>query len=196
MFNIYIHRKFRLLTNNLLKGGFVAGETIQFTAKVKNGTNKPLSSMKVSLIQKTSFHTISASKHVSRLLMCITYPDTVNPQAYDTWVGDLTIPAVAPSSNGLCRLINVCYELVLCINVGAMSINSNLPLQIVIGTTPLVETNALGMNGSTSFQSCSLGGENESTMPAEEKPSRSEMVESDEISFAPLYPYFKMSTSS
>ena len=126
--------------------------------------------MKVKLIQHVIFHATSKSRRDSRLkILCLSqkdfsinlihlnylrnvvemrYHSEIEPLSVVKWdKGSLIIPAVCPTSNGTCRIIEVSYSIVFTFGA-SNSIDEHLSIPITIGTIPLRDIEQLNITPS------------------------------------------------
>ena len=178
---------------DIFQGGFVCGELILFNAVVDNRSNKSVT-MSTRLIQNLRFHTRSKTKSCKRVIGETTYPGRVEPRTNVTWKGALIIPPVCQSSNASCRIIEITYTIDFNFSSNGVSISTDLLVPITIGTIPLRSVEAMSddMNASNlppSYEACMFG-PNPNQMPPDYEDKR-EIIESDDASFRPMYPYYK-----
>lgn len=180
---------------NILKSGFVPGESILFNAEIDNRSNRELDSIKVKLVQDLKFHATTKSRTSQRNVAEVVYSNVIRPCSIESWnKGTLVIPPVCPSSNGACKIIEISYSVVFVFGA-SNSIDSNLAIPIYIGTIPLRQLENTSNNTSSaypsapSYQECMFGAN-----PNQEFDSgfqKGELIESDLSTFKPFYPYYK-----
>jgi hypothetical protein len=97
----------------LLKGGYVCGENINFNVTIDNKSSKEIKSCRVQLVQNIIFHTAKKVKKCKRTVISLRYRNRIGPKTQETWSSSaIHIPAVCPSSNGLCKIIDISYCLI------------------------------------------------------------------------------------
>jgi len=180
------------------KTGFVPGELINFNASLRNQSNKPIKVCAVKLIQYLSFtarHFSEKTKSEFRDVAVIYCPQPIGPNDFYEWNGLLQIPPVCSTLNNMTsvvRNIQIEYFLSLYFDVTTFSMSTNLKVPIVIGTVPLsTEDNQMRENGLPTYENCMYGPCEAQTPPADNPYSKGEILDNDENTFKPIYPYFK-----
>ena len=178
-----------------MKGGFVPGEAIIFNAHIDNKSDRELSNLRVKLIQNLRFQASGRFKSTQRNVAEIVYNKTIRPNSIETWNrGHLVIPPVCPSSNGACKIIDICYSVVFVFGAST-SIDSDLNIPIYIGTIPLRQDENNSNNPSVimpsapSYQECMFGVNPNKQF--DNNIEKGEVIESDQGQFKPFYPYYK-----
>lgn len=183
---------------HLILGGYVPGEAIVFSVNIDNKSSSEIKTMQVDLVQQISFHgRWSGQRKVRtsiRHVASIRFPGKVLARNQENWENiSLLIPPVSSSSNGTCRIIEVRYAINLNIDAGGMTMSKDLTIPIVIGTIPLMNM-GLPLAGSNlpplSYQASIFDPTPNEEMPPEYE-TKGEVVETDENSFRPSYPYYK-----
>lgn len=176
------------------KAGFVPGEAIAFKATIDNKSNRKIKSMTVNLIQVTKFHSSSKIKTCYENVTKIHYPNVVSEKSFEEWSNSaLLIPPVCSSSNGLCRIIEVSYQVVFNFDASGVASSKNLEIPITIGTIPLYSNDNVYSGNAPLAYECSTFDSNPSDFSNELgiDTSRGETYESDLNSYKPFYPYYK-----
>ena len=155
--------------------------------------------MTLKFVQTIVFQATTKSKTCTRNILQIKSPNKTGPRSFETWNGECPVPAVVATSNGSCRIINVRYDLVLNVNPSGLTMSTNLNIPIVVGTIPLLEPAQNGGIGfeppPPSYQSCSFGPSAPPMMPQPgDESKKGEMIENNQDSFVPLYPYYNYSS--
>ncbi len=118
---------------NIEKTAFVSGESISFFSVLENKTNRKIKPMTVKLIQCANFHTNGRIKESNIVIASIKYNKIVNSKSVNEWDGFLLVPPTCPTSNGLCKLIDIHYELLFVLNPSGLSFKTELTIPIIIG---------------------------------------------------------------
>lgn len=181
----------RLKTN---KTGYVPGEFIRFQAALHNQSHKPIKICAVKLIQQMRFHATTKTRSEVRDVALVYCPQPINAGEFYDWSGSLQIPPICSTLNHLtsvCRNIEIEYSLSLYFDVTTFSFSTNIQVPIVVGTVPMQSEDRVQNDVALpSYESCMYGA-CESRMPSEETGRKGEILNSDENTFKPIYPYFK-----
>ena len=144
--------------------------------------------MTVSIVQDIVLHARTKSRTCRREVAFIKYKKSISAGSNETWTDNIVIPAVAATSNGMCKIIVVSYNLVLNVNPAGCTTSKDVPIPIVIGTIPLTDSSNTA-SSPFEYQNCMFGpSEQKYTPDLGEK--RGDVIESNEASYAPLYPYY------
>ncbi len=87
-------------------------------------------------VQYLKFYTngkIPKSRESSIVIASIKYNKNVSPKKVNEWNGFLLIPSTCPTSSGLCKLIDISYELVFIFDPSGFSLKTELVIPIVLG---------------------------------------------------------------
>jgi hypothetical protein len=110
-----------------------------------------------------------------------------------TWNGIIKTPPVCPSLNkqtNMCKNIEIDYYIALNVDVGTMYSSRDILIPLTIGTVPLQDPSRPEASGPL-YESCMYGA-GDYQVPFEDSNGRKgEMLNSDEASFAPVYPFYK-----
>lgn len=117
----------------MTKTAFVSGESISFNSMLENRTNREIKPMIVKLIQYLKFHTSDRTQESSSVIASIKYNKNVSSKSVNEWNGFLVVPSTCPTSNGLCKLIDVSYELVFILKPSGLTVKTKLSIPIIIG---------------------------------------------------------------
>ena len=91
-------------------GCYVPGENIDFKASIENKSSRELKHLTVDLIQNLKFHASGETRKCSRKVAQVTYQSKIPSRSSENWTnGCLPIPAVCPSSNNTCKIIEISY---------------------------------------------------------------------------------------
>lgn len=187
------------------------GEGIVFNASIDNKSGRTIREMTVRLLQNLRFHATTKSKSCTRTVAAIQFPGKIGPRSQDTWNSSvLTIPPVCSSSNGTCRIIEVSYLVEMSFDTSGIAISKDLRIPIIIGTVPLTAKATQDayplLDGdeeaaAPSYEECLFSASASSRprpkdhMPADYE-AKGELVESDQATFKPYYPYYRNMTPS
>ncbi|BFZ02490.1 hypothetical protein BsWGS_05529 [Bradybaena similaris] len=120
------------------RSGFVPGEAVQLFAEISNATNRKMDKSYVNLKMVTTYHATTKSKIQVREVARLTRP-AIEAHGSDQWNGEqLVIPPLPPSYLVGCRIIDVRYILQLNVDPSGPSFDLEVPLEILIGTIPLM----------------------------------------------------------
>lgn len=164
-----------------------------FKAVINNQSNKPIKSVVVKLVQTLRFHATSKTRTDTRDVVSLQCPNKVGARDFYTWNGRIKIPPVCPSLNkqtNMCKIIEIDYYIDLHVDVSTMSVSRDILIPLTIGTVPLQDPSRPEASAPT-YESCMYGA-GEYQVPLEDSNGRKgEMLNSDEASFAPVYPFYK-----
>ncbi|CAF0761104.1 unnamed protein product [Brachionus calyciflorus] len=176
---------------SLMKGGYVPGEGIVFDITVNNKSNRLISRMSVSLIQKIKFKANYRTKLSYRTIENFRFPSSVQERSIVKWDNSvLIIPPICPTSDGRCKIIDVSYLVLFDFCASGLSLTKEMLIPIVIGTIPLrPQVERIWNDELISYEECKFG-------PYPDKISFDEedfddIMETTEEKFKPLYPFFK-----
>ncbi|KAK3593214.1 hypothetical protein CHS0354_002745 [Potamilus streckersoni] len=125
----------------LPKKGYTVKEAIPVWAEIKNLSTRRINSTRVSLIQNVTFYSFRGRFSESSVLVTI-HKGGIAPRGKQTWQKELlSIPTVPPSHLKGCKIIDIQYNLELCIKPSGLGRKVKIPLDIIIGTVPLQSTN-------------------------------------------------------
>ena len=114
------------------------GEEIKFNIKINNLSSKKVDLLHIELAQRVRFFSNTGRSTMRAAgAASLKFPNPVNPKSVETYEGHLVVPNVATTSSGLCRIIEVFYELIFTYGASGMSMNEYLTVPIVIGSIPL-----------------------------------------------------------
>ena len=174
------------------------GEFIKFQASLHNQSNKPIKICAVKLIQRMRFHAnhlSTKSRSEVRDVALVYCPQSIGANDFYDWSGALQIPPVCSTLNQqttVCRNIEVEYTLSLYFDVTTFSFSTNIQVPIVVGTVPLQrEDRGESDVALPSYESC-MYGTCEMEVVNDESGRKGEVLNSDENTFKPVYPYFKL----
>jgi hypothetical protein len=181
------------------KQGFVPGEAIRFRVEFNNASSRDIPKMEVSLVQNLMFHAQCHSKRDNRKVAGVLYPGQINANSTQLWDnGVIVIPPVCSSSNGICRIIQINYSLVLHFSVSGPSIGTSCLIPCVIGTIPLTNNGDLQQQSQSAADSQGFSYAPSAFEPTPgitnggyEAADKGEMIQSDAATFKPMYPYYK-----
>ncbi|KAJ8314490.1 hypothetical protein KUTeg_006640 [Tegillarca granosa] len=121
-------------TIKLDRKGFVMKEAIPVYAEIKNLSTRRISSTQVSLIQNVTYYSYRGRFSESTILVTV-HKGSIAPRGKQTWQRELlSIPTVPPSHLRGCKIID------LCIKPSGLARKVKLPVDIVIGTIPVQNT--------------------------------------------------------
>jgi hypothetical protein len=169
------------------KGGYVAGEVVNFEARVDNKGDRKIK-MRVKLIQLVTLHASTKSRTWTQLLGSLNFTNEIGPKTFEDWRANIQIPAVCPSSNNTCRIINVSYVLQLELDPSGMAMTMSIPMPFCIGTLPLTDAPTNSRFSFEKFQTEAT--EQHEPVENEEEGLKGEVTNMDNNYF-PSYPYFK-----
>ncbi len=131
------------------KSVFVPGERIVFSVEIGNKTKQELSSVRVSLIQKTRVHAERRKKVYKKSMACLSMLQSVGSFSVEEWNASYRIPATCPTLTDPSCILKITYYFKLCIDAAEESTSSHdLRIPITIGSIPLQETSPPSkMNG-------------------------------------------------
>lgn len=167
---------------SITKSGYVPGEGISFKTSLNNKSNKKIKPMTIRLIQKLVFFAQGRSHGSALTVATITFDKFVEARSIVDWIGVFVIPSVCPSSNGLCKIIQLSYQLVLNFDAEGLAVSRDVAIPLVIGTIPLQGNSSAQPSYVSSVFGPSL---EQSTEAADEN------LVSDNNTFVPSYPVFK-----
>ncbi|CAF0905004.1 unnamed protein product [Brachionus calyciflorus] len=170
---------------SISKTGFVPGETIFFSVKIDNKSNKKLDKITIYLNQKIAFHARCKSKSVYRTVAFLKCPKSIEKKSIEKWEDRFLIPSICSSSNGTCHIIQVAYDISFEFGSSGLSLNKNLRIPLVIGTIPLRSNENQSINYPFSFQASHFESEANTNMEL-----KGEIVKSDVETYKPFYPYY------
>lgn len=169
---------------------------------IDNRSSREIKLIQVDLLQQITFHATTKSRTCTRHVATIRFPGKIGAHKQETWENGLVVPPVCSSSNGTCRIIDVRYVIDLKFDAGGMSTSKELYIPVVVGTIPLMNASS-GLRPNTllpsydgappppySYQASIFDPTPNSEMPPDYE-TKGEMVESDQNSFRPQYPYYK-----
>ncbi|BFZ02476.1 hypothetical protein BsWGS_05515 [Bradybaena similaris] len=120
------------------RAGYVPGEAIQLFATINNGSNRKMDKSYVDLKMVITYHATTKSKIQIKEVARLTRP-AIEAHGSDQWSGEqLVIPPLPPSYLVGCRIIDVRYILQLNVDPSGPSFDLEVPLEILIGTIPLM----------------------------------------------------------
>ncbi len=204
-----------IATFQVMKQGFVPGETLVFSATIDNKSNKEIKELKVTLRQNIRFHATSKTKSTYRDVSVLRYPNKISQRSIEHWNNvTVQIPPIVSSSNGTCRIINVSYSIILNFDASGVAISKDVPIPITIGTIPLYDSNPntnqilMNQNNNNNFnispannnyngvpppptyQECMFDRDASSSLKPDENELKGEIIQSDANIFKPIYPYY------
>ena len=155
--------------------------------------------MELCLVQLIEFSarqmTKITKKKCSITVTFISYPNTIAKRKLEKWGNfKLNIPAVCSTSNGMSRLIDVSYQVLLNFDASSMAFSTDVAIPIIIGTIPIrLADHIIDDNDPPPPYSYepSIFGSIIFDGAANENENKDEVCESDENTFKPFYPYFK-----
>jgi hypothetical protein len=178
------------------KQGFVPGEDIHFRVEFNNGSSHDLKDIEVTLWQHLILHAQNHRKRDSRKVASVSYAGKISERSAKIWdSGFIAVPPVSPSSNGICKLIETSYLILLEFSVSGPSTGTNCSIPCVIGTIPLTSDNGDSSqsmaSGQFSYEPSAFAAL--STYPYLGYPpaAKGDMVQSDAATYKPMYPYYK-----
>ncbi|CAG5135197.1 unnamed protein product [Candidula unifasciata] len=125
-------------TFHIDRTGYVPGEAIRLFAEINNGSNRKMDKSYVDLKMITMYHATTKSRMQTREVARVTRP-AIEAYGQDQWNGEqLVIPPLPPSFLAGCRIIDVRYVLQLNVDPSGPSFDLEVPLEILIGTIPLM----------------------------------------------------------
>lgn len=127
------------MTMSLSKTGWVPGEKIQFSVRIKNMSTRQLGTPTVCLNQQFILMATQKTKKVSRAISCTILSRTVDKNRTEEF-NDIELvvpPRVCPSTLSASRIMQVSYFVDLSINKNGGVRRSDLKIPVVIGTVPL-----------------------------------------------------------
>lgn len=174
------------------QGGHVPGEAIVFSVNIDNRSSREIKIMQVDLVQQIKFHATNKTRTCTRHVAAIRFPGKIGIRKQENWENiSLVVPPVCSSSNGTCRIIDVRYAINLNFDAGGLAISKDLSIPVVIGTIPLMNLGIpVPQNWPLSYQASIFDPTPSQEMPPEYE-TKGEVVESDQSSFRPHYPYYK-----
>ena len=89
--------------------------------------------MRIELVQKLKFFSTSKTKTTSNRAGVWYYEKYLEPHSVEEWVSSILLPPLCPSSNGLCKIIEISYMLIFNFDVEGSATSTDLPISIVIG---------------------------------------------------------------
>ncbi|BFZ02494.1 hypothetical protein BsWGS_05532 [Bradybaena similaris] len=118
--------------------GYVPGEAIRLFAVISNGSNRTMDKSYVVLKMATTYHATTKSVTLFKEVARVTRP-AIEAHGHDNWSGEqLVIPPLPPSFLVGCRIIDIRYILQLNVDPSGPAFDLEVPLEIVIGTIPLI----------------------------------------------------------
>ncbi|XP_025076865.1 arrestin domain-containing protein 3-like isoform X2 [Pomacea canaliculata] len=122
---------------HLERRGYVPGEPIKLLANIKNKSNQKMDKSFVDLRMTITYYARTKNrtsvKEVGRVL-----EGPIEEGQSFSWEGQVfVLPPLPPSHLAGCRIIDVKYILQLNVEPSGMSLNLEVPLEIIIGTIPL-----------------------------------------------------------
>lgn len=178
------------------KGGFVLGEKIVCSASINNKSSRNVTKTSLKLIQEVSFTGSVRELFVKNTKIKKVRADVVN-LVFNKIIAEKTsesvfekyaieIPRVCPSSNGLCKIIEVNYFVVFEFGVFG-SLDKDLLIPIKIGSIPL-EEEGRATNCLPTYEECMF---NDAFGDTHLEKTNYETFDSNEKTYKPIYPYFK-----
>lgn len=89
--------------------------------------------MTIKLVQILKFHATRKTRLSSSNVGSICYNKELDPSSLEEWNNIFVVPSVCPSSNGLCRIIEIGYNLVFNFDATGISTSTDLVIPITIG---------------------------------------------------------------
>jgi hypothetical protein len=89
--------------------------------------------MTIELVQTLKFHATRKTRTSWNVVGSISYNKHLDPRTCEQWNNFFTVPAVCPSSNGLCRIIDISYNLVFKFDAKGFSTSKSLSIPVTIG---------------------------------------------------------------
>lgn len=126
---------------HFLIAGYVPGEFIFFNVQIDNKSSRDLNRLSVSLVEQIKFHSTSKTRTDTRIVIKAVYPNKILQETVETWNHSFQIPPLIASSNGLCKIIEINYLMILTLTTSGVSFNKEIPIYIHIGTIPLFDQN-------------------------------------------------------
>lgn len=124
---------------SISKSGFVPGELIQFKSMVENNTKRKTKRMTIKLFQTIKFHATTKTKTSGSNVVFLNCDKQLGTHASEEWNNSFMVPVVCPSSNGLCKIIEIGYVLVFNFDATGTSTSTDLMIPITLGTIPLID---------------------------------------------------------
>ncbi|XP_060084282.1 arrestin domain-containing protein 2-like [Ylistrum balloti] len=124
----------------LERKGFVMKEAIPVWAEIKNLSTRRIKSTQVSLIQNVTYYSYRGRFSESTTMVTV-HKGGIAPRGKQTWQKELlSIPTVPASHLRGCKIIDVQYSIELCIKPSGFAKKVRLPVDIVIGTVSIEDT--------------------------------------------------------
>lgn len=171
------------------KSGYVPGENILCNVIFDNKSNRDVEEWAITLIQTIKIQAKNAISQFARNVARIKSEKKAAKNKLEKWENKaLRIPSVCSSTHGVCKLIDVSYQLRLNYKVSGKRLSdTDLTIPIKIGTIPIFADKIPTM--SIMFKMAKF--ETEPFVDkAIDKVSNVEIVENDSINFRPLYPFY------
>lgn len=155
-----------------------------------------MKSMRVDLVQQIVFKTKDQSRKSSRQVTTVKYTEKIKGYAEGNWKNSLLVPPVcSSSSNDLCKIIDISYEVKFRFKIDGtwmiMAIPREISIPIVIGTIPLIESDKLDPRIlSVVYQQSGFDPTTEQKFP-KNYDINGEIIQTDLRTFRPYYPYLK-----
>ncbi|PVD19277.1 hypothetical protein C0Q70_19763 [Pomacea canaliculata] len=124
---------------SLQRRGYVPGEAVPLSAHIENSSNRLISKSHVDLKMISTFHSTTKSRSVSKEIGRVEEGPIGAGQTFTWDRQQFVIPPLPPSYLNGCRIIDIKYILQLSVVPSGLSKNLEVPLDIIIGTIPLLQ---------------------------------------------------------
>ncbi|BFZ02495.1 hypothetical protein BsWGS_05534 [Bradybaena similaris] len=120
------------------RAGYVPGEAIKLFAEIRNDSDLRMNKSYVALKMEITYRAKKKLKTEIKEVARVTRP-RIEPHEHDQWNGEqLVIPPLPPSFLAGCGIIDIKYILQLNVDPSGLFHDLKVPLEILIGTIPLV----------------------------------------------------------
>lgn len=128
-------------------GGFVCGQKVEFNIHVENDSSVDIKVFKIELVKVFLYISNELDKgpdsQIARKSVASKVIDGLPGKTTKDFKAFLSIPYVPPSSEGLCKILELSYEFHVTAKFKGLHSNLVLKIPIVIGTVPFVWENNL-----------------------------------------------------
>jgi len=100
---------------------------------IDNKSDRNIKPMTIELVQTLKFHATRKTRTSWNVVGSISYNKHLDPRTLEQWNYFFPVPAVCPSSNGLCRIIDISYNLVFKFDAKGFSTSKSLSIPVTIG---------------------------------------------------------------
>lgn len=189
-------------TFNVLKCGFVPGESLIYNISIDNKSNRDVIETTIKLVQEIKLTGSSREIIVKTTKVKTCYRDVVNVNLLQIIAAktnvtlnnnySIIVPPVSATSTNTCKIIEIRYYVVFTFGCRG-SANKDMSIPITIGTIPLSNPSEKkpsldnSSNNLPSYEECVYG----AIKPEIAESIKGEMFDSDASTFKPLYPYYK-----